>query len=74
MALDLETDYVTIFFKAEFNYDGPQHCKLSLVTSDDLKSMYSKHQTGGELVLWCDGRSYIIKTNKHKQNNVTQED
>lgn len=27
-------------------YDGPQHCKLCLVTSDDLKSMYSKHPNG----------------------------
>ena len=36
--------------------------------------MYSKHPTGGELVLWCDGRSEIIKTNKRKRNDVTRED
>ena len=55
-------------------YDGPQHCKLCLVTSDDLKSMYSKHPNGGELVLWCDGRSDAIKANKRKRTDVTRED
>ena len=41
-------------------YDGAQHSKVWLVSVDDLKSMYSKHPSGGEIVLWCDGRSDVV--------------
>ena len=31
-------------------YDGAQHSNVWLVSVDDLKSMYSKHPSGGEIV------------------------
>ena len=38
-------------------YDGSQHSKMWLVTADDLHSMYTKYPKGGNIVLWCDGKS-----------------
>ena len=49
-------------------YEGQQHTKVWLVTSDDLKSMYTKF-SGGQLTLWCDGKSEEGK-NKRKRDNT----
>lgn len=36
--------------------DGQKHCKMWIVTNDDLKLMYDKYPSG-EITLWCEGRS-----------------
>lgn len=38
-------------------FEGQQHLKVWLVTADDLNSMYLKCSRGGDIVLWCDGKS-----------------
>ena len=43
--------------------------KISLVTDDDLTSMYSKYLTG-EIILWCEGKLETHKTNKRKRNDT----
>ena len=45
-------------------YDGSQHSKVWLFTTDDLQSMYPK---GGNISLWCDGKS--SETSRHKRKN-----
>ena len=40
--------------------EGQQHCKMSIVNSDDLKAMYKKYPTG-EITLWCDGQSDLAE-------------
>ncbi len=49
-------------------YEGSQHSKMWLVTVDDLKSMYTKYPKGGNIVLWCDGKSSETST-KHKRKS-----
>uniref|UniRef100_A0A1X7VUS6 Uncharacterized protein n=1 Tax=Amphimedon queenslandica TaxID=400682 RepID=A0A1X7VUS6_AMPQE len=51
-------------------YDGPHHAKVSLISSDDLSSLYNKHSNGGEIVLWCDGKG----TMKRKRNELSRLD
>ena len=38
-------------------YDGSQQAKTWLVTRDDLDTLYRKYPNGGNVALWCDGRS-----------------
>ena len=38
-------------------YDGNQQAKTWLVTKDDLDALYTKYPNGGNVALWCDGRS-----------------
>ena len=38
-------------------YDGSQQAKTWLVTRDDLDALYKKYPNGGNVSLWCDGRS-----------------
>lgn len=38
-------------------YDGNQQSKTWLVTKNDLDAMYKKYPNGGNISLWCDGRS-----------------
>ncbi len=38
-------------------FDGSQQAKIWLVTSDDLQTMYKKYPRGGNVSLWCYGRS-----------------
>lgn len=54
-------------------YEGHQHLKVWLVTNDDLNSMYMKYHNGGDIVLWCDGKSEneIAKAKRKKgESNV----
>ena len=46
--------------------------KIRLVTSDDINSMYSKYDKGGQITIWCDGRlseSYRETTRKQKHHD-----
>ena len=36
-------------------FEGQKHSKISIVSNEDLKSMYSLYPKG-EILLWCDGR------------------
>ena len=38
-------------------YDGSQQAKTWLVTRDDLDALYKKYPNGGNVALWCNGRS-----------------
>ena len=38
-------------------YEGSQQAKIWLLTADDLKTFYQKFPKGGQVTLWCDGRS-----------------
>ena len=44
----------TVTFKVGY-FEGQQHSKMLIATSDDLKAMYSKYPKG-EITLWCEGR------------------
>ena len=37
-------------------FEGSQKSKVSLVVSEDLKTMYNYFPRGGPITLWCDGR------------------
>ena len=46
-------------------FDGCQSAKIWLVTSDDLRTMYKKYPAGGNLSLWCEGRSVATSDSTH---------
>ncbi len=48
-------------------FDGSQQAKTWLVTSDDLQTMYKKYPKGGNVSLWCDGRSAEKCDSAHAQ-------
>ncbi len=52
----------------EFNigyFDG--QTKIWLVTTEDVKSMYNKYSKGGQITIWCDGKS--LDNRKRKRDN-----
>jgi len=54
--------------KFDFNvgyYEGKQQAKIWLVSTEDLKMMYSNHSKG-DITLWCDGRDTKETRGKRK--------
>ena len=55
--------------KFDFNvgyYEGKQQAKIWLVSTEDLKMMYSNHSKG-DITLWCDGRDTKETRGKRKR-------
>ena len=52
-------------------YDGSQQAKTWLVTRNDLDALYKKYLNGGNVALWCDGRS-TDSVPKRKRNLDSQ--
>lgn len=46
-------------------FEGKQHTKIWLVTSDDLDKLYKLHPNGGEVFLWCQGANEVGATEGH---------
>ena len=56
-------------------FDGSQHSKMWLVTADDLHSMYIKYPKGGNIALWCDGKtSETPAKRKRKSDSISRQD
>ena len=45
-------------------YDGSQQAKTWPVAKNDLDTMYKKFPNGGNITLWCDGRSTCVLKRK----------
>ena len=52
-------------------YDGSQQSKTWLVTKDDLEALYEKYPNGGNVSLWCDGKS-TDTVSKRKKDSESQ--
>ena len=49
-------------------YEGSQKSKVSLVDTEDLKTMYGSFPKGGTTTLWCDSRVEQSDTRKRKKD------
>ena len=48
-------------------YEGSQQAKIWLVTTDDLKTLYQKFSSGGQITLWCDGRAQEVEVSRKRK-------
>ena len=46
----------SLTFEAGY-YEGNKHAKVWVITDDDIEGMYGKYPNGGEVTLWCEGRT-----------------
>ena len=53
----------TVTFNVGY-FEGQQHSKISMITADDLSTMYSRYPKG-EITLWCDGSSGQEASSEH---------
>ena len=64
-------DSVTYVYEAGY-YEGQKHAKVWLVTNDDVDGMYDKYPNGGEITLWCEGRSTRTKRKRDREEVSTR--
>ena len=67
-------DSVTYVYEAGY-YEGLKHAKVWRVTDDAVDGMYGKYPNGGEITLWCEGRStrYIDEQTTTKRKRDREE-